>query len=348
MKKASLGVRPASQDQLKRATAFAALQIALLGVIVARHPLGQTPVSTTFVALPSSPSPTNLAAHVFPLATPTSPLLAIAGAAASSNRAAAYSQIAALPASPFKQDDAALDDDFDAAPGDRPATPGILQFGPMRVPVHVAQNVVAAAHKTGSDPVLLMAIADKESAFSTTVKARTSSASGLFQFIGKTWLNAFHSFAELHSQSAALKTVAGAGGEINFSSLKPSKILQMRNDPYLSAAFAGEMLKRDRKEIAGQIGRDLTSGETYLIHFLGKDDASRFMRALETNPGAPAARLLPRPARANRPIFYEARRAKTVHEVHQAFETMMRTREDRYRDIAKQLPNGVSAYSPVE
>lgn len=145
----------------------------------------------------------------------------------------------------------------------------------------------------------------------------------------------------------ALKALAGAEQAVDFSSLKTSKILQMRNDPYLSAALAGEMLTRDRTEIAGQIGRDLTSGETYLIHFLGKDDARRFMQALETNPGASAAKLLSKVARANRPIFYAARRAKTVHEVHQTFEDMMRMREDRYRGVAEKLPDGVSAYTPA-
>lgn len=356
MTKRPARARAASHDQLKRTAAIAVIQIFLLGVILTRGSSSQFVPQNVIVALPSPPSTAYLVAQAFPLTQPATPLLALAGfsvadASEKPENDAAAAPIPLVVRPPFRPDDAALDDDFtewEAVGAGQSTAPGILRFGPMRVPLHIAQNVVEAAHRTGSDPALLMAIADKESAFSTAVKARTSSATGLFQFIGKTWVNAFQSFAGLHSESAALKAVADAGGNVDFASLKPSKILQMRNDPYLSAAFAGEMLKRDGKEIANQIGRNLTSGETYLIHFLGKDDAGRFMRALEANPGAMAAQLLPKPAQANRPIFYEGRRAKTIHEVHQAFELMMRLRKDRYRDVAKKLPVGVSAYAPSE
>ena len=64
----------------------------------------------------------------------------------------------------------------------------------------------------------------------------------------------------------------------------------MRTDLVLtavvSAALAAEMLKKDSAKIADTIGRPLTPGETYLIHFLGPDDTERFMKAVVESPKA--------------------------------------------------------------
>jgi hypothetical protein len=72
------------------------------------------------------------------------------------------------------------------------------------------------------------------------------------------------------------------------------------------------------------------------------------MKTMEEAPHTSAAALLPRPARANRPIFYEqaGRKLKdrSVSEVHQAFETMMGSRTSRYEDVATKLPAGATAY----
>jgi len=226
------------------------------------------------------------------------------------------------------------------------AAPAVLQFGPVRVARAIVEHVVQAAKTTGSDPALLMAIADKESSFAPRAKASTSSASGLFQFIDSTWLKAVRMFGSSHGQEAAAKAI---DGDYRVAPQKRSEILAMRNDPYLSAVFAAEMLKRDGERIAERIGRPLTAGETYLIHFLGPDDAARFMEKVEEAPNTPAARLLPRPARANKPIFFARQghkmKPKSVGEVHEAFETMMGQRSDRYKGVERQLPGGALAYT---
>jgi hypothetical protein len=221
--------------------------------------------------------------------------------------------------------------------------PGVMRFGPVKVEQSVVERVVKAANKTEMDPALLMAIADKESNFHTTAKARTSSASGLFQFVEKTWLQALKDFGHRYGRADEARAIAEEGPR------QRAKILNLRNDPYLSAALAAEMLKKDGAKIADKIGRPLTAGETYLIHFLGPDDTEKFMKAMVETPDMSAAALLPRPARANRPIFYEqqGRRLKdrTVSEVHEAFEAMMDKRTTRYGDVAAKLPAGVTAYT---
>lgn len=227
--------------------------------------------------------------------------------------------------------------------------PGVLQFGPVRVARAIVEHVVQAAKTTGSDPALLMAIADKESNFAPRAKASTSSASGLFQFIDATWFKAVRLFGWRHGQEEAARTIEASDGDLRVPRQKRTEILKLRNDPYLSAVFAAEMLKHDGERIAERIGRPLTAGETYLIHFLGPDDAARFMEKVEEAPNTSAARLLPRPARANKPIFYARKgrkmKDKSVGEVHEAFEAMMGQRSDRYKNVEAKLPGRALAYT---
>jgi hypothetical protein len=216
----------------------------------------------------------------------------------------------------------------------------ILEFGPIKIRRHLVQTIVRAAHDVQIDPSLLMAIADKESSFSTAVQARTSSATGLFQFIERTWLRVLRDFGAQHdlAREAALITVDDDGNLAVTDAAERARILEMRRDPAISAMLAAEMLKRDSARIAGRIGRPLSFGETYLAHFLGPDDAERFMAKVVAEPKAQAAALLPKPARANRTIFYAKagkRKVKSlsVAEVHEKFEAMMSTRSARYRDV---------------
>ncbi len=229
-----------------------------------------------------------------------------------------------------------------------PDVAGTLRFGPVKVPRSIVENVVQAAKTTDMDPALLMAIADKESSFAPTAKAGTSSASGLFQFVEKTWLKALQAFGLRYGQEKAVKAIQG-GEAPRVAAQKRSEILKLRNDPYLSAALAAEMLKRDGAKIAERVGRPLTPGETYLIHFLGPEDAGRFIEKLNKTPNASAAQLLPKPARANKPIFYEKQGRKlkdrSLSEVHEAFEHMMGSRASRYQNVEAKLPTGVAAYA---
>ncbi|MBG0797943.1 transglycosylase SLT domain-containing protein [Methylocystis sp. L43] len=275
---------------------------------------------------------------------------------------AARARVAASPLTAltqFADDDTALDSDFSleqaaltwshrVGSDDAFDTPGVMRFGSIKVQQSIVERVVKAAQTTEMDPALLMAIADKESNFSSTAKARTSSASGLFQFVEKTWLKAMKTFGWRHGHGETAAVIA-SDDSARVSGQKRAQILGLRNDPYLSAVLAAEMLKKDSARIAEKIGRPLTRGETYLIHFLGPDDAERFMRTMDEAPQTSAASLLPRPARANKPIFYEQQgrrlKVRSVQEVHEAFETMMDKRTSRYEDVAAKLPGGATAYT---
>ena len=227
----------------------------------------------------------------------------------------------------------------------------ILEFGPMRVRRWVAETVVKAARENGADPVLLMAIADKESSFVPSAKAKTSSADGLFQFITSTWLRTVRDFGAKHGLAAeAAEVVVSETGEVDVpDAARKLAILELRRDAYVSAVMAAEMLNRDAARIAAKIGRPLTVGEIYIAHFLGPDDAETFLSTLVGKPAAAASALLPAPARANRPIFYVKGRRKarslTVAEVHRKFEDMMGVRTARYRSFPS---SGALPFVPVE
>jgi len=228
-----------------------------------------------------------------------------------------------------------------AKPDELGLSSDILKFGPMRIKQDLVATIVRAAKETNSDPVLLMAIADKESSFATGVNASTSSAVGLFQFVEGTWFKVLRDFGADHGLAREAAAI-----ENDLSPRERTRILDMRKNPYLAAVMASEMLKKDAADIGEKLGRDLTTEEIYLAHFLGPGDAYKFLAKVDSQPKAVAAKLLPKPARANRPIFFarSGRKSKSlsVAEVHRKLEQSMGLRLDRYRNVTDAVPTATA------
>ncbi|MGX1742545.1 transglycosylase SLT domain-containing protein [Bosea sp. NPDC055353] len=227
----------------------------------------------------------------------------------------------------------------------------VLIFGPIKIRRHLVDLIVRASKVVGADPTLLMAVADKESSFSTAVKAQTSSATGLYQFIEQTWLGVIYEFGAKHGLAADVKLIGRSGRQfVVTDGSQRQRILDMRREPYISALLAAEMLKRDTLRLERALGRHLTGGEIYLIHFLGPDAAQTFIETMEEQPGVKAAELLPRPAQANRPIFYGGSggetKVLTVSEVHKKFNDMIKIRLDRYSAVRPGGGGGIARPQP--
>lgn len=165
-------------------------------------------------------------------------------------------------------------------------------------PEGVRAAIRRAADATGVDFSLLVETARRESAFSPTARAGTSSATGLFQFIESTWLDMVRRHGPAHGlarEAAALR--AGADPATR------REILALRNDPELSARMAGELARENAEALQARLGRVPFAGELYAAHVMGSSGAVRLIEAAAQ--GAPdASALFPREASANRGLFY--------------------------------------------
>ena len=229
----------------------------------------------------------------------------------------------------------------------------LVQFGAMSVPRGVVEMIVRAAAVTDVDPVYMMALADKESSFSTDVRARTSSAEGLFQFVTKTWLSVVRTFGAKHGladEAAAIELVDGQPTIKDDATRE--RVLGLRRDPYLSAVMAAEMMKRDRAAIERRIGRDLNRSEFYLAHFLGAEGAGKLMALVDEKPKQSAPRVFREAAKANRTLFFarQGKRMKdlTVAQVYDKLDQMIDHRICRYTEVTRVITvSDIDTRSPL-
>jgi hypothetical protein len=215
---------------------------------------------------------------------------------------------------------------------------GLLRFGPVAIRRSLAGQVLEAARITDTDPVYLMALADKESSFQPAVRASTSSAEGLFQFIEATWLEIIRDAGPRHGLVAEAKAIETAGDKAVVPDPEMrARILELRRDPHVAALMACELMKRYRAEVGFRLGRDLTPGELYLAHFMGPNDAARLLELMSNAPKKPAASLFPAAAKANKPIFFERKgrrlRPLPVADVFARIDRSMQSRLTRYTAV---------------
>ena len=190
--------------------------------------------------------------------------------------------------------------------------------GVIEAPVKIADAIKRASQATGTDFNYLLKTAARESSFNTSAKAKTSSASGLFQFIENTWLKTVkeegHQFGLGQYADKIFKTDSGKYYVPRAS--QRQEILALRNDPEISAMIAGAFTRQNADYVSAKLGRDPTQGELYMAHFLGAKGAARFIELAGERPNAPADSYFPKAARANRAIFYEGGKARSLSQVY--------------------------------
>lgn len=187
--------------------------------------------------------------------------------------------------------------------------------GARTIPVStdVFNAVREASQTSGVSFGYLMATAHQESAFNPQARARTSSASGLFQFIDSTWT----SMVNRH------------GGRLNVSR---DDRLTPRGSALMGAEYArenGEYLRRN--------GLPNGNTELYMAHFLGAGGASTMLREYQRNPNRPAAEVNPAAAASNRTVFYRPDGTpRTVAEIRSWAEQKIEPRAQAYAAQAGQ------------
>lgn len=192
----------------------------------------------------------------------------------------------------------------DAARGPQGAA---RQIASPQAPASVEQAIADAARRTTVDFDFLVAQAQVESSMDPDARARTSSATGLYQFIESTWLGTMQRHGERFGLGdvAAQIGVSRSGSAYVADPEARSAILAMRSDPQIAALMAAGLAEDNRAHLAPILGRQPDHGELYLAHFLGAGGAGRFLAEMAENPDQSAAALFRRPAAANRAIFYE-------------------------------------------
>jgi hypothetical protein len=182
----------------------------------------------------------------------------------------------------------------------------------------VVSAIRQGAERTGAGFDYLLRTAQRESALEPQARARTSSATGLFQFIEQTWLAMVKQEGPKQGLSHYADAITESGGRLSVSDpAAREKILQLRNDPQVAAVMAGALTQKNRDQLAASLGRQPQAGELYMAHVLGARGASELIRAAASDPGRVAAGDFPEAAAANRSIFYDkAGRARSAQEVY--------------------------------
>lgn len=180
----------------------------------------------------------------------------------------------------------------------------------------VRAAIARASAATGVDFDYLIAQAKIESAFDPSARASTSSAAGLYQFTAGTWLDTLDRHGARHGLDWADAAISRSGGRAGIHDpMMRAQVMNLRFDPNASALMAAELARDNAVELRGVLGREPDAAELYLAHFMGAAGARSFLSAMQDNPGQAAAALFPQPAAANRAIFYDNGRPRSVGEV---------------------------------
>ncbi|MET0238634.1 MAG: lytic transglycosylase domain-containing protein [Sphingobium sp.] len=171
----------------------------------------------------------------------------------------------------------------------------------------VASAIATASRRTGVDFAYLMGQAQIESSMNPEARARTSSATGLYQFLDQSWLKVVADHGAKHGLGWAADAIQhGSGGRYQVADPQMRQaILDLRKHPETASVMAAEFASDNRAYIEERTGRTAEPVDLYLAHFLGAGGAARFLSIASANPEASGAAIFPAAARANRSIFYD-------------------------------------------
>lgn len=186
----------------------------------------------------------------------------------------------------------------------------------------VAAAIADASARTGVAFDYLMDQAQLESGMRPDARARTSSATGLYQFTNQTWLATVKRHGPAHG-------LDWASGEISqnrdggFSVADPamrSRILDLRTHPETAAVMAAEFASDNGEYLEARTNGNPEAVDLYLAHFLGAQGAGKFLDAMQEDPNQAASPLFPAAAAANRTIFYRPDgSARSLNEIRNGF-----------------------------
>jgi hypothetical protein len=173
-----------------------------------------------------------------------------------------------------------------------------------------------AAQNNQQDFNYMLAQARIESGLNPAAKAKTSSASGLYQFTSGTWMD----LVKRHGDKLGLGDAALSLRNGSITAAEKSDLLAKRHDPALSSELAARFAIENAQTLQRSGHQKVGSTELYIAHFLGPQGANTFLTGLKKNPGGPAAQALPQAAGANAQIFFADGKARSYSEIFSGFQ----------------------------
>ena len=205
--------------------------------------------------------------------------------------------------------------------------------------------IAEASRRTGVDFTYLLGQAQIESGMRANARARTSSATGLYQFIEQSWLGVMKEHGAEHGLGWASESIQrGANGRYHVPDAGMRRaILDLRRDPRAASLMAAEHASDNKAALESMLGREANGTDLYMAHFLGLGGAKQFLGAMQAAPGRSGASMFPAAAAANRSIFYaDGGRARSLGEIYDRFAGKL----DRGAEVASRaLPDGMALAS---
>lgn len=189
-----------------------------------------------------------------------------------------------------------------------------------QAPQRIVQAIQNASAKTGVDFAYLLEKAAAESSFNPQAKAKTSSATGLFQFIESTWMSMVKNHGHKYGLGELADKIDTKGRVADRATRKD--ILELRKNPEVASYMAAEFAAQNKARLEKTVGGDIGKTELYFAHFMGAGGASAFLRELEHNPLSRGADIFPREARANRGVFFDPQTGapRTLQQIYDFFD----------------------------
>lgn len=189
-----------------------------------------------------------------------------------------------------------------------------------QAPLRITHAIQRASAKTGVDFAYLMEQASAESNFDAKATAKTSSATGLYQFIESTWINMVKQYGDRHGLGNYARHI-GNNGKISDPAIK-KEILELRKNPEKTALLAAEYAAENKRHLEQYVEGKIGSTELYLAHFMGASGATGFLNAKQENALSFGADLFPKEARANHNVFYNPQTGepRTLTEIYDFFD----------------------------
>jgi hypothetical protein len=190
----------------------------------------------------------------------------------------------------------------------------------------VTQAIATASRRTGVDFSYLLGQAQIESSLNPEARARSSSATGLFQFLDQSWLKVINDHGNSYGMGWAADAIQKSPSGryyVSDANLR-QQILDLRKHPETASVMAAEFASDNRDYLEQRIGRQASSTDLYLAHFLGAAGASKFLTSMASSPNASAAAIFPAAARSNPGIFYNRSGSpRSLAEIRDLFSTKL-------------------------